>query len=110
MSHFKDRRTSIETWLENFEALKAKDSNLAILLISELSREGLRPKESNRIEYTGDFLIKLESKNLSDKEIESFGDDNKRTLYLELARDVQGNITIANYEINFRQWKFEELT
>jgi len=108
LESLKDRRAAIDKWLRDFEGLKRDVPDLAILLISELSRAGQKPKESGDIEYTGHFLLKLEN-NRSEEEIKEIGDDYIRNLYLEYARDVQAGITIAQYEADFDCWKFKEI-
>jgi len=108
MENLRERRAAVDIWLRNFEELKAEDPYLTILLISELSREGQKPKESGDIEYTGHFLLRLES-NQNEEEIRKSGyDDNIRMLWIEHARDVAtgGNI---KYQANFRYWRFKEM-
>lgn len=61
MENLRERRAAVDLWLRNFEELKSEDPNLTIILVSELSREGQKPKESGDIEYTGHFLLRLET-------------------------------------------------
>ncbi len=108
MENLRERRAAIDLWLRNFEELKAEDPYLTILLVSELSREGQKPKESGDIEYTGHFLLKLES-NQTEKEVRKAGyDDNIRKLWIEYARDVATGNPIK-YQADFSHWKFAEM-
>lgn len=108
MENLRERRAAVDLWLRNFEELKAEDPYLTILLVSELSREGQKPKESGDIEYTGHFLLRLEN-NQTEKEIRKLGfDDNIRKLWIEYARDVATGNPIK-YQADFSHWKFSEL-
>lgn len=108
MENLRERRAAVDLWLRNFEELKAEDPYLTILLVSELSREGQKPKESGDIEYTGHFLLRLE-KNQTEEEIRKLGfDDNIRKLWIEYARDVATGNPIK-YQADFSHWKFNEL-
>jgi len=91
-----ERRAGVDFWLRGFEELKSQDPNLAIILISELSREG-KAKESGDIEYTGHFQLKLTAQGGS-----------KRQLKLEYARDVEADRDVGTYEGNFKFWEFTE--
>lgn len=105
MTDLKDRRAAIDRWLRDFEALKTNDPYLTIILISELSREKQQPKESGDIEYTGHFLLRLET-NLSESEMKK-GDDHKRKIRLEYGRDVALKKPIP-LRADFEHWKFKE--
>lgn len=108
MENLRERRAAVDIWLRNFEELKAEDPYLTILLVSELSREGQRPKESGDIEYTGHFLLRLESNQTEEGMRKAGYDDNIRKLWIEHARDVAtgGNI---KYQADFNHWKFAEM-
>lgn len=107
MENLRERRAAIDFWLRNFEELN-EDPCLTIILVSELSRDGQRPKESGDIEYTGNFLLKLEN-NLSDEERSKLGfDDNIRKLKIEFARDVKTGDFIK-YQADFAHWRFSEM-
>ena len=106
MTDLKDRRAAIDRWLRDFEALKTNDPYLTIILISELSREKQQPKESGDIEYTGHFLLRLET-NLSESEMKEKGDDHKRKIRLEYGRDVALKKPIP-LRADFEHWKFKE--
>jgi len=109
MKDLKERRAAIDRWLRDFEALIANDPYLTIILISELSRDKQQPKESGDIEYTVDFLLRLRKNEEKAKQEDPEPiDDFKRNLILELARDVESGKTIAQYDVNFQQWKFTE--
>jgi KaiC/GvpD/RAD55 family RecA-like ATPase len=95
-----ERRAGVDTWLGGFEELNSQDPNLTILLVSELSREGL-PKESSGIEYAAHFLLRLRNGEKGDE---------PRRLYLEYARDVQASREVGTYECDFRYWEFKETT
>ena len=97
-----ERRAGVDFWLRGFEELKSQDPNLAIILVSELSRGGL-PKESGDIEYTGHFLLKLTMGN-SDTD----HGEPPRHLSLDYARDVQAGQKVGTYECNFSYWEFTE--
>ena len=97
-----ERRAGVDFWLRGFEELNSQDPNLAIFLVSELSRGGL-PKESGDIEYTGHFLLKLTMGN-SDTD----HGEPSRHLSLEYARDVQAGQKVGTYECNFSYWEFTE--
>ncbi|MCK4825906.1 hypothetical protein KA005_59710, partial [bacterium] len=105
MTDLKDRRAAIDRWLRDFEALKTNDPYLTIILISELSREKQQPKESGDIEYTGHFLLRLET-NLSESEMKK-GDDHKRKIWLEYGRDVALKKPIP-LRADFNHWEFKE--
>lgn len=105
MTDLKDRRAAIDRWLRDFEALKTNDPYLTIILISELSREKHQPKESGDIEYTGHFLLRLET-NLSESEMKK-GDDHKRKIRLEYGRDVALKKPIP-LRADFEHWEFKE--
>jgi len=107
LESLKDRRASIDDWLRKIEKLNANDPDLVFLLISELSREGQKPKESGDIEYSAHFLLKLDTA-LTENEIERFGDDGIRELKIEYARDVRSGVQIK-YKVDFNFWRFEEL-
>ena len=107
LESLKDRRASIDDWLRKIEKLNANDPDLVFLLISELSREGQKPKESGDIEYSAHFLLKLDTA-LTENEIERFGDDGIRELKIEYTRDVRSGIQIK-YKVDFNFWRFEEL-
>lgn len=108
MENLRERRAAVDLWLRNFEELKAEDPHLIILLVSELSREGQKPKESGDIEYTGHFLLRLES-NQTEEEVRKVGyDDNIRKLWIEYARDVAIGNPIK-YQADFSHWKFAEM-
>ena len=108
MENLRERRAAVDLWLRNFEELKAEDPYLTILLVSELSREGQKPKESGDIEYTGHFLLRLES-NQTEEEVRKVGyDDNIRNLWIEYARDVATGDNIK-YQADFNRWKFAEM-
>lgn len=95
MKDLKERRAAIDQWLRDIEGLTTNDPGLSVLMVSEVSRQGL-PKESGDIEYTGHFILRLEKV-----------DDMKRSLYIEYARDVESGKTIG-YEVDFGRWKFTE--
>jgi len=108
MENLRERRAAVDSWLRSFEELKAEDPYLTILLISELSRDGQKPKESGDIEYTGHFLLRLEN-NLSEDEAQKLGfDDNIRKLKIEFARDVMAG-DVIKYQADFSHWRFSEL-
>ena len=108
MENLRERRAAIDLWLRCFEELKAEDPYLTILLVSELSRDGQKPKESGDIEYTGHFLLRL-SKDQADDEIQKAGyDNNIRKLWIEYARDVRAGDYIK-YQAEFSHWRFTEL-
>ena len=96
MKNLRERRAAVDLWLRGFEELKSQDPNLAIILISELSREGGKPKESGDIEYTGHFLLKIKV------------DNSERHLFLEYARDVEAGRDVGTYRCNFSFWEFTE--
>jgi len=106
MKDLKDRRSAIDRWLRDIEELKAEDPYLTVLMVSELSREGKKPKESGDIEYTGHFILKLKA-NMGENQINELGDDYIRKLWVEYARDVpiSGPYT---FRADFRYWEFEE--
>jgi len=109
MKDLKERRAAIDRWLRDFEALIANDPYLTIILISELSRDKQQPKESGDIEYTVDFLLRLrKNKEKAKQEDPEPEDDFKRNLILELARDVESGKQIAQYDVDFKRWKFTE--
>lgn len=87
MENLRERRASVDLWLRGFEAIKAETPDLSVILVSELSREGQRPKESGDIEYTGYFIMKLEM-SLNEKDLTKLGDDGRRVLRIQSARDV----------------------
>ena len=106
MDNLRERRSSIDFWLRNFEELN-EDPYLTILLISEVSRESQKPKESGDIEYTGHFLLRLEN-NQEENDIRGRGDFGTRDLWIEYARDTARAGPIR-YQANFNYWKFAEL-
>ena len=106
MKDLRDRRAAIDGWLRDFEELKAEDPNLTILMVSELSREGQKPKESGDIEYTGHFLLRFE-RNQTEEDLLKSRDDCIRNLWIEYARDVATGVQIK-YKADFEYWKFEE--
>ena len=108
MENLRERRAGIDFWLRGIEEINAEDPGLSILLISELSREGGKPKESGDIEYTGHFLLELQA-NQTEEELAERGDDNIRKLFIRAARDVQIPAGPLKYETDFRYWKFSEL-
>jgi replicative DNA helicase len=108
MKDLRDRRAAIDRWLRDFEELKAEDPNLAILMVSELSREGQKPKESGDIEYTGHFLLRFE-RNQAEEDLLQHEDDCIRNLWIEYARDVATGGPIK-YKADFEYWRFEELS
>ncbi len=108
MENLRERRAAVDLWLRGLEELKADDPGLSILLISELSREGGRPKESGDIEYTGHFLLEFQA-NQTEEELRTYGDDGIRKLFVNSARDVKvpgGPITLG---ADFRYWTFREM-
>lgn len=110
MKDLKERRATIDRWLRDFEALKAKDPYLTIILVSELSRDKQQPKESGDIEYTAHFQLRLKkNKERGKPEDPEPEDDFKRILFLELARDVESGKKIAQYDVDFQRWKFTEI-
>ncbi|MFO7807064.1 MAG: DnaB-like helicase C-terminal domain-containing protein [Candidatus Moraniibacteriota bacterium] len=94
----KDRRDHVDAWLRNFEALNRDDPDLAIILISELSRGGL-PKESGDIEYTAHFYLKL----LEPKDDE---DSRKLPVFIAKSRDTESQFGINYYRQD--NWTFRE--
>jgi hypothetical protein len=97
-----ERRAGVDFWLRGFEELKSQDPNLAIILVSELSRDGL-PKESGDIEYMGHFLLRLTADNSDADRGEPI-----RHLFLEYARDVEAGRAVGTYGCNFSLWEFTE--
>jgi len=108
MENLRERRAAVDLWLRGFEELKTEDSGLSILLISELSREGGKPKESGDIEYTGHFLLELQT-NRTEEELAELGDDGIRKLFIKSARDVQTPAGPLKLEVDFRYWTFSEM-
>ena len=108
MENLKERRAAVDLWLRGFEALKAEDPDLSILLVSELSREGGKPKESGDIEYTGHFLLELQT-NRTEEELAERGDDGIRKLFIKSARDIPIPAGPLKLEADFRYWRFTEM-
>jgi len=108
MENLRERRAAVDFWLRGFEELKSDDPGLTIILISELSREGGKPKESGDIEYTGHFLLELQT-NRSEEEMNEMGDDGIRKLFINSARDVQVPGGPLRLEADFRYWTFREM-
>jgi len=108
MENLRERRAAVDLWLRGLEELKAEDPGLSILLISELSREGGKPKESGDIEYTGHFLLELQM-NRTEEELADRGDDGIRKLFIKAARDVQLPAGPLKFEVDFRYWTFREM-
>lgn len=108
MENLRERRAAVDLWLRGLEELKAEDPGLSVLLISELSREGGKPKESGDIEYTGHFLLQLET-NRTEKEIGDHGDDGIRKLIVKAARDIPLPGGPLKLEADFRYWTFSEM-
>ncbi len=106
MDNLRERRAAIDIWLRGFEAIKADAPDLSVILISELSRESKLPKESGDIEYTGFFIMNLEW-TFSEKETIKRGDDGRRILRIQAARDVPVPSPI-NLRANFKNWEFHE--
>jgi hypothetical protein len=106
IADLRDRRAGIDGWLRNFEMLKAEDPDLAIMAISELSREG-KLKESGDIEYSAHFVLKLEPL-LDEDEIKKFGDDGRRNLWVLYARDVGCPNSPILLQGHFEYWEFTE--
>ncbi|MFW6129445.1 MAG: RAD55 family ATPase [Candidatus Aminicenantaceae bacterium] len=94
----KDRRDHIDAWLRNFEQLNRDDPDLSIILISELSRQGL-PKESGDIEYTAHFYLKL-------FQPEPEKNPKKHILWVEKSRDTKSQFGIILYRND--NWTFTE--
>jgi hypothetical protein len=109
MENLRERRAAVDLWLRGFEELMAEDPALSILLISELSREGGKPKESGDIEYTGHFLLELEA-GRTEEEVRKFGDDSSRRLWLRFARDIGCPKDPINLIFHPDQWRMEEKT
>jgi len=107
MENLRERRAAVDLWLRGLEELKAEDPGLTVILISELSREGGKPKESGDIEYTGHFLLELKT-NRTEEELKN-GDDGIRNLYINSARDVQIPGGPLRLEADFRYWTFREM-
>jgi len=97
VADLRDRRAGVDGWLRNLETLKAEDPDLAIMVISELSREG-KPKESGDIEYTGHFILELEHAD----------DDGRRKLWIRYARDVGCPKSPIMLRGRFDFWEFTE--
>jgi replicative DNA helicase len=107
MRDLKERRAAIDSWLRGFEALKAEDPELAVILISELSREGKKPKESGDIEYTGHFLLELEAGRTGEGTGQG-GDGGSRKLWLRYARDVGCPRNPLGLRFYPDEWRMEE--
>lgn len=107
MENLRERRAAIDLWLRAFEELKSDDPDLTILLISELSREGQKPKESGDIEYSAHFLLNFES-DQTDDDIRERGDFGGRQLKIEYARDTATG-GVIEYKGDFGHWRFTEL-
>lgn len=107
MENLKERRAAIDLWLRGLEELKAEDPAVTILMISELSRDGGKPKESGDIEYTGHFLLELEM-DMTDDEIKRGGDNGIRRLRIKSARDIPIPSAALLYHADFRHWTFNE--
>ena len=108
MENLRERRAAVDLWLRGLEELKAEDPGLTVILISELSREGGKPKESGDIEYTGHFLLELQA-NRSEEGMNEMGDDGIRNLYIKSARDVQIPAGPLRLEADFLRWTFREM-
>jgi len=110
-----ERRTGIDEWLRNLEAIRDEE-NVSFLVISELSRgaEGTynkQPdlasfKESGDIEYSADNAIILQPNwNLLDP---LSTDVRKSTLWLVASRESSPG-KVAEYALDFPYWGFKEM-
>jgi KaiC/GvpD/RAD55 family RecA-like ATPase len=108
MENLRERRAAVDMWLRGLEELNAEDPGLSILLISELSRDGNKPKESGDIEYTAHFFLELET-GRSEKDLQTYGDDGTRELWIRAARDVEIPAGPLHYKADFQLWKFKEI-
>jgi KaiC/GvpD/RAD55 family RecA-like ATPase len=108
MENLRERRAAIDFWLRGFEEIKSEEPEVSILLISEISRDGGKPKESGDIEYTGHFILRLET-NKTEDELKNGPDDGIRKLCIESARDIETPKMPLAYSVDFCHWRFTEL-